>query len=91
MRKLLYFIFTITFIGCSDNAEEDCGCVKTTRVSGWNGNTRYSMVQSEENVPCQDKNIPYVSLGGSTTSDPQRRVYYSICCDNIEDPNSGCN
>jgi hypothetical protein len=91
MRKLLYFIFAFTFIGCSDNAkEEDCGCVKTTRGSGWNGNRRYNVVKSVENVPCQDNNIPYVFVSGNTnTSD--NLVYYSICCDNIDDPNSECN
>ena len=88
MRKLLYFIFAFTFIGCSDNAkEEDCGCVKTTRQSGWNGNKRYNVLKSVENVPCQDNNIPYVKVSGNSDN----TVYYSICCDNIDDPNSECN
>ena len=91
MKKLLYLLLAITFMGCSDSGDEDCGCVKTTRESGWNGNRPYTVVQSVENVPCQDKNIPYVRIGGSVPNDPQRSVFYSICCDNINDPDSFCN
>ena len=94
MKKLLYLfaIILITFISCNKEEEEDCGCVKTTKRSGWTttGNTRYNTIASVENVPCQDNNIYYVFVSGNVaTSD--NLVYYSICCDNIDDPNNDCN
>jgi hypothetical protein len=95
MKKLLYLfaIILITFISCNKE-EEDCGCVKTTRESGWvnnnNFNRRYNIIKSVENVPCQNTNIPYVFVSGNRdTSD--NLVSYSICCDNINDPNNDCN
>ena len=89
MKKLFYLLFAITFIGCSESAEEDCGCVKTTKGSGWNGNDRYNIITSVENVPCQDNNIPYVFVSGnSALSD--NLVFYSICCDNLSDPYGDC-
>ena len=95
MKKLLYLfaIILITFISCNkEEEEEDCGCVKTTRQSGWNNNdvTRYNMIVSVENVPCQDNNIPYVFVSGDRAQS-DNIVSYSICCDNIDDPNNDCN
>ena len=95
MKKLLYLLFAITlitFISCSDDAkEEDCGCVKTTRRSGGTYQTApQRVIISVENVPCQDNNIPYVFVSGNT-GNGMNVVSYSICCDNIDDQNSGCN
>tara|TARA_R110002124_G_scaffold162002_1_gene329127 strand:- start:1201 stop:1491 length:291 start_codon:yes stop_codon:yes gene_type:complete len=96
MKKLLYLfaIILITFISCNKEeevVEEDCGCVKTTRQSGstYQTATRY-VITSVENVPCQDNNIPYVFVSGNRATG-QNVVIYSICCDNIDDPNSECN
>ena len=91
MKKLLYLfaIILITFISCNKE-EEDCGCVKTTRESGWvSWNQSYNIIQSVENVPCQNNNIPYVFVSGNRNTG-ENVVYYSICCDNIDDPDSGC-
>jgi len=91
MKKLLYLLLAITFMGCSDSGDEDCGCVKTTKRNGWrwDGNGRYETILSIENVPCQDNNIPYVFVSGNTALS-DNVVSYSICCDNINDPDSGC-
>ena len=94
MKKLLYLfaIILITFISCNkEEEEEDCGCVKTTRQSGYDYSTagRYSTI-SVENVPCQDNNIPYVFVSGNRGTGINV-VFYSICCDNIDDPNNDCN
>ena len=93
MKKLLYFLFAICLMGCGDNKteEEDCGCVKTTWQSGSSYSTATrSSITSIENVPCQDNNIPYVFVSGNRNTG-QSVVWYSICCDNIDDPNSECN
>lgn len=92
MKKLLFLFTTLLFISCSSedsSDQEDCGCVKTTFKSGWATNGgRYNNITAEENVPCQD-NEQYVSVSGNyDTSD--NLVYYYICCENIDDPNSGC-
>jgi hypothetical protein len=95
MKKLLYLfaIILITFISCNkeENDEADCGCVKTTRQSGSTYQTAtQTVITSVENVPCQDNNIPYVFVSGNRATG-QNVVTYSICCDNIDDQNSGCN
>ena len=96
MKKLLYLfaIILITFISCNKEEEveeEDCGCVKTTRRSGGTYQTATQrVIISVENVPCQDNNIPYVFVSGNT-GNGMNVVSYSICCDNIDDQNSGCN
>lgn len=89
---LAFGLVFISFISCSKDSNEkveDCGCVKTTYKSGWSNNGgRYNNVTAVENVPCQDNEV-YVSVSGNyNTSD--NLVYYYICCDNINDPNSGC-
>ena len=93
MKKLLfYLLFAVTIIGCSDSdsGDEDCGCVKTTRQTGYSYETAgRSVIISTENVPCQDNNIPYVFVSGNTALS-DNVVSYSICCDNINDPDSGC-
>ena len=97
MKKLLYLLLTIiliTFISCNKEEEEDCGCVKTTHRSGRalnssNNGQYYSVVTATENVLCQNSES-YVDLGGDETPGGGGRIWYTICCENINDPDSQC-
>ena len=94
MKKLLYLLFIIAFIGCSNNDKsdvvaEECGCVKINYhqyFGSANQNSYVNMETGRENVPCQESEISVTTAvinGGEY-------YYYNICCDNIDDPTSNC-
>ncbi len=95
MNKILLLpLLIFLFISCSgdnnknEEEEEDCGCVKTTYNARTNG-VSGTRVVAVENVPCQN-NESYVFVSGDRNA-ARDYVHYYICCDNIDDPNSGCN
>jgi len=91
MKNLLYLFFAITLMGCGDNQPEpECGCVKTSYhffFRNSSSNSATTQVLGTENIPCQDSEGRVVTSRDSSGSNI---YYYIICCDNIEDPNSGC-
>jgi hypothetical protein len=93
MRKLLYFIFAISLMGCGDNKteeeEEDCGCVKTSYHRYYrttSSNSGVIAVLGTEKVPCQEQEVQV------TTAQANGGEYwfYRICCNNIDSNENGC-
>jgi hypothetical protein len=101
LKKILYFIFAISLMGCADNkiveeevveeeVVEDCGCIKTSYhryFRNSSSNSGVTVVLATENVPCQDQEVQVTTA----QANGGEYWYYRICCDNIDTIGSGCN
>ena len=90
MKKLLLLSLTILLFSCGDSEEQEegCGCVKTNYRGYFASSSSNSYTEealSSENLPCQDEEIRVITQSGGNSS----TLFYVICCDNINNGNSG--